>query len=130
MQPRLGIDCKFGLTSTTTCERGLAKQNWVRSDCKSQLKLKTLDALMRVSLCSLPMENMDWARNFDTKKSAKNQRALPLELDDDDVQYVGNLNNISASFYCMHFFNIVRHHIISIFNTKRPISNTCAHPQT
>ena len=34
----------------------------------------------------------------------------------------GNLNNFSASCYCMYFFNIVRHHIIFIFNTKRPIS--------
>jgi hypothetical protein len=29
------------------------------------------------------MENMDWARIFDTRKSTKNQRTLPLELDDD-----------------------------------------------
>ena len=55
---------------------------------------------MRVSLWGLPMENMDWARISDTWKSTKNWRALPLELDDDQVQYVGNLHiNISASFY-------------------------------
>ena len=29
------------------------------------------------------MENMDWARFFDTWKSIKNHRVLPLELDDD-----------------------------------------------
>ena len=52
---------------------------------------------------------------FDTWKSTKNRRALPL--DDNYVHYVGNLNNMSASFYCMYFFNIVRHHIIFIFNT-------------
>ena len=33
---------------------------------------------------------------------------LPLELDDDEVHYVGNLNNFSASFYYMYFFNIVK----------------------
>ena len=31
-----------------------------------------------------------------------------------------NLINLSASVYCMYFFNIVRHHIIFIFNTKQP----------
>ena len=30
-------------------------EKWVRSDCITQLKLDTLDALMQVSLCSLPM---------------------------------------------------------------------------
>ena len=69
------------------------------------------------------MENMDWARIFDTWKSTKNWRALPLELDDYQVYYVGNLNNFSASFYCMYVFNIVRYHIILIFNTKWSISS-------
>ena len=55
----------------------------MKSDRKSRLKLETLDALMRVSLCGLPMENMDWARIFDTWKLTKDRRALPLELDDD-----------------------------------------------
>ena len=67
------------------------------------------------------MKNISWARIFDTWKSTKNLRALPLELD--DTYDVGNLNNFSASFYCMYFFNIVRHHIIFIFNTKQPISS-------
>ena len=60
----------------------------MKSDCKSQLKLETLDALMRVSLCGLPMESMDWARISNTWKSTKIRKALPLELDND---YVGNL---------------------------------------
>ncbi len=80
MQRRLGTDCNFGLTNTTICECGFSKQNWVKSDRKSRLKLKTLDALL--SLCGLPMKNMDWAKKFDTWKSTKIQRALPLELDD------------------------------------------------
>ena len=93
----------------------------MKSDCKSRLKLETLDALMRVSLCGLLMVKKNWARIFDTWKSTKNQRTLPLELDNDYVHYVENLNHFSASFYCMYIFNIVRHHIIYIFNTKRPI---------
>ena len=67
------------------------------------------------------MKNMDWARILDTWKSTKNRRALPLELDDDEVHYVGNLNTLSASSCCKNFFNIVRHRIIFILNTKRPI---------
>ena len=63
---------------------------------------------MRVSLCDLPMENMSWAQIYDTWKSTNYRKALPLELDD-----VGNLTNFNASFYCMYFFNRVRHHIIS-----------------
>ena len=123
LQLCLGIDCNYGLASTTICEHGFSKQNWVKSDRKSRWKVETLDALMRVPLCDLPMDNMDWTKNFNTWKSTKNRRALPLELNDDQVHYAGNLNNLSASFYCMYFFNTVRHHIIFIFNTKWPISS-------
>jgi hypothetical protein len=42
-----------------------------------------------VSLHSLSMDNMDWARIFDSWKWTKNLRALPLELDDDYVHNVG-----------------------------------------
>ena len=69
------------------------------------------------------MENVDWAKNFDTWESTKNRRALPLELDDDYMHYARNLNNFSASSHCTYFFNIVRHHIIFIFNAKWPISS-------
>ena len=79
---------------------------------------------MQVSLCGLPMENVDWARIFGTWKSIENRRAWPLELDDEEVHYVGNLNDSSASFFCMYFFNIVRQHVIFIFNTKQPISSS------
>ena len=71
----------------------------------------------------IPMKNMDWARIFGTWKSTRNHTTLPPESDDDEVHYVVNLNNYRASFYCMYFFNIVRHHIIFISNTKRPISS-------
>ena len=56
LQLRIDIDCYFGLASTTICERGFSDQNWVTNDRRSRLKLETLDALMRVSLCGLPME--------------------------------------------------------------------------
>ena len=79
----LGTNCNLGLASTTLCERGFSKQNWVKSDHRSQLKFDTWDALTRGSWCILPMENMDWARIFDTWRSPKNWRALPLELDDE-----------------------------------------------
>ena len=46
-------------------------------------------------------------------ESTQNQRVF---------HYVGNLNNLTASFYCMYYFNIGRHHIIFIYNTKRPTS--------
>ena len=55
----------------------------VKSDRKSRLKFETLDALMRVSLCGLPMENIGWANTLDTWKSTQYRRALPLELHDD-----------------------------------------------
>ena len=83
LQLQLDIDCKFGLANTIICERGFSKHNWVKSDRRSRLKPETLDALMRVSLCGLPMETMDWAKKFDTWKLTTNRRVLPLELDDD-----------------------------------------------
>ena len=64
----------------------------MKSDHRSRLKLETSDALMWVSLCGLPMEIMDGASIFETWKSTKKQRALPLELEDDRVHYVENLN--------------------------------------
>ena len=46
LQLRLGTDYNFGLASTTTCEHGFSKHNWVKSDRRSRLKLETLDTLM------------------------------------------------------------------------------------
>ena len=74
LQLWLGIDYNSGLANTTICERGFSKQIWANlSDRRNRLKLETWNALMRVSLCGLPMENMDWARIFDTWKSTKNR---------------------------------------------------------
>ena len=60
MQLRLGTNYNFGLESTIICERGFSKWDRVKSDRRSQLKLETLDASMRVSLHGPPMEIMDW----------------------------------------------------------------------
>ena len=73
----------FGLASTAICDCGFFKQNRVKSGRRCRLELETLDALMRVSLCGRPMENMDWARVSDIWKLTKNWRTLSLWLDDD-----------------------------------------------
>ena len=39
------------------------------------------------------------------------------------LHYIRNLDNLSDHFSCMYFFNVARHHIVFIFNTKRPISS-------
>ena len=57
--------------ATSAWQAQLYMNVWVKSDCRSRLKLATLDVLMRVSLCSLPMENMDWARIFDSQHFTK-----------------------------------------------------------
>ena len=83
MQLQFVTDCNFGSASTTICERGYSKQKRVKSDRKSRLKLELLYALMPMSICGLLMENIDWARNFDTRKPTENyRRALRLELDE------------------------------------------------
>ena len=47
-----------------------------------------------------------------------------MELDDEGMHYVGNLSKFLEHFFiCMYFFDIVRHRIIFVFNTKRPISS-------
>ena len=99
MQLRLGTYCNFGLASTTICDVDFPNYKWVNNDCRSRLKLETLDALMRVSLYDLPMDNMDRARNFDTWKSTKTHRALPLELDNNQMHHVRNPNKFRAPFY-------------------------------
>ena len=46
------------------CERGFFKQHTITSHLCIRLNLKTLDALMRVSLCGLEVYAMDWATIF------------------------------------------------------------------
>jgi hypothetical protein len=38
-------------SSITICERGLSKQNDIKSHLQASLKLDTLDALMQIPLC-------------------------------------------------------------------------------
>ena len=44
-----------------------------------RLNLKTLDALMRVSLCGLEVDAMDWASIFNIWKNIQDQRILMLD---------------------------------------------------
>ena len=46
------------------CERGFSKKNAIKSHLRNKLNFKTLDALMRVSLCGLELDAMDWATIF------------------------------------------------------------------
>ena len=56
------LQLRLGKHNYCICERGFSKHSRVKSDRTSRSKLETLDALMRVSLSGLPMENMDWAK--------------------------------------------------------------------
>ena len=46
-------------SSIAICERGFSKQNAIKSHLGNKLNLKTLDALMQVSLCGLEVDAMD-----------------------------------------------------------------------
>jgi hypothetical protein len=48
------------------CERGFSKQNASKSHLRNGLNLKTLDALMQVSLCGLEVDAINWAIIFNT----------------------------------------------------------------
>ena len=41
-------------------EWAFSKQNWVKSERRSRLNLKTLDALIRASLNGLELDAMNW----------------------------------------------------------------------
>ena len=68
---QIGLNlCNFGKkiilipSSIAICERGFSKQNAIKSHLRNKLNLKTLDALMWVSLCGLEVDAMDWATIF------------------------------------------------------------------
>ena len=48
-------------SSIAICERGSPKQNAIKIPLRNMLNLRTLDALMRVSLYGLEVDAMDWA---------------------------------------------------------------------
>ena len=51
-------------SSIAICERRFSKQNAIKSHLRNRLNLKTLDALMQVSLCELEEDAMDWSTIF------------------------------------------------------------------
>jgi hypothetical protein len=50
-----------------------------KSHLQGSLKLDTLNALMRVSLCNIEMDNMDWRMIFEVWQNMTNYRILILE---------------------------------------------------
>ena len=61
------------------CERGFSKQNTFKSDLCNKLNLKTLDALMHVSLYGVEVYAMDWATVFNIWRNMRNRRILTLD---------------------------------------------------
>ena len=51
-------------SSIAICERRFSKQNAIKSHLHNRLNLKTLDAFMRVFLCELEVDAMDWSTIF------------------------------------------------------------------
>ena len=67
-------------SSTTNCARGFSKQNAIKSDLHNMSNLKTLDALMRVSLCGLEVHAMDWTTIFNIWKDMYQPKLPTLEF--------------------------------------------------
>ncbi|KAH7281728.1 hypothetical protein KP509_36G060800 [Ceratopteris richardii] len=65
--------------STSTCERGFSRQNFIKSTSRSSLGLDTLDALMLLSIDARGIHHIDWEDVFDMWTSAKKRRAMPLD---------------------------------------------------
>jgi len=78
---QIGLNlCNFGKkiilipSSIAICERGFSKQNAIKSHLRNRLNLKTLDALMRVSLCGLEVDAMDWSTIFNIWRNMQDRR--------------------------------------------------------
>ncbi|KAH7434142.1 hypothetical protein KP509_06G002200 [Ceratopteris richardii] len=67
------------LASTSACERGFSRQNFIKSTSRSSLGLDTLDALMLLSIDARGIHHIDWEDVFDMWTSAKKRRAMPLD---------------------------------------------------
>jgi hypothetical protein len=61
------------------CERRFSKQNASKSHMHNKLNLKTLHALMQVSLCGLEVDAMDGITIFNIWRNMQDQRILMLE---------------------------------------------------
>jgi hypothetical protein len=68
-------------TSLVIYEMDFSKQNAIKNHLWASLKLDTLDALMKVSLYNIRMDNMDWNAIFwgVGNVNIKNFRILTLE---------------------------------------------------
>jgi len=66
-------------TSTTTCERGFSKQNYVKSEERSCLNLSSLEDCMRVSLNGPELDEVQWIEIFDIWKNMKKRIPSSLE---------------------------------------------------
>jgi hypothetical protein len=64
--------------STAICERGISKQNLIKSYLRTSLKLETLDALMRISCANIPVVNINWNAVMLVWRNMKNRRIRPL----------------------------------------------------
>jgi hypothetical protein len=64
--------------STTICERGFSKQNLIKSNLRTILKLETLDALMCISCANIPVENINWHAVMLVWRDMKDGRIHPL----------------------------------------------------
>ena len=74
-------------TSTAICEWGFSKRNWVKSDRRSRLNLKTLDALMRAFLNGLEVDAMDWNAIYEIwKVDTKTKKRRPLVLQEVNIE--------------------------------------------
>lgn len=66
-------------SSIAICERGFSKQNLVKSALRSRLRLNTLDALMRVSLCGIDVGDIDWLAVMQEWRNMRDRRILALD---------------------------------------------------
>ena len=73
-EERLVIPSNIGI-----CERGFSKQSAIKSHFRVSLKLDSLDALMRVSLCRIELENMNWRAVLELQDNMRNRRVLSLD---------------------------------------------------
>ena len=70
------------------CKRGFSKQNAIKSHLCNRLNLKTLNTLLRVSLCGLEVNAMDWATIFNVWRNMRDRRYLRST----DSSFVTNQN--------------------------------------
>ncbi|KAH7421532.1 hypothetical protein KP509_13G062500 [Ceratopteris richardii] len=71
--------CLVVPASTSACERGFSRQNFIKSVSRSSLGLETLDALIFLSIDGRGSSSIDWKDVFEAWVSAKKRRSMPLE---------------------------------------------------